>query len=45
MFGGTDGDGVDEGDGGVDKLHASSIGSNAETVPRPSGHLRKAPDC
>ena len=33
MFGGTDGDGVDEGDGGVDELDASSVGSDEETVP------------
>ena len=33
MLGGTDGDGVDEGDGGVNELDAASIGSDTETVP------------
>ena len=45
MLGGTDGDGVDEGDCGVDELDAASDGSDAETVPHHSGCLHRAPDC
>ena len=40
MFGGTDRDGVDEGDGSFDELDAVSVGS----VPCRSGHLHRAPD-
>ena len=44
MLGGTDGDGADEGDGGINELDAASVGSDTETVPRRSGGLRWAPD-
>ena len=33
IFGGTDGDGIDEGDGSVIELNAASVGSDTETVP------------
>ena len=44
MFGGTDGDGLDEGDGGVNELDAASISSDMKIVPRCSGRLCRAPN-
>ena len=44
MFGGTDRDGLDEGDGGLNELDAASVGSDMETIPQGSGSLRRAPD-
>ena len=44
MFGGTNGDVVDEGNGGIDELDVASVGSDTETVSWRSGCLRRAPD-
>ena len=43
MFGGTDGDGVDVKDGGINELDAVSVGSDSETDPHHNGLLLRAP--